>query len=80
MIKKVCYKMWDYTVITSGLTKREAMITEQLLISTYTLEYLTNARREIAVKNLEGYRENMDACIELFVSSNVDELMDLARR
>ena len=43
----------DYvmTVVKSGLTLEQAIAWEQVTISAYTLRYLENARREIAVKN-----------------------------
>lgn len=41
----------------SGLTRGEASAMEQMLISAYSLDNLSNARREIAVGNVSGFAE-----------------------
>ena len=74
---KAKYKM---KIVATGLNKPEAKIMEQTLISAYTLDYLDNARREIAVGNLAGYKDNMDAVIKIFGSITEDELMNLMGR
>ena len=66
------YKM---TVVDTGLTLPQAKVAEQSIISTYTLKYLDNARREIAVGNLDKFRSNMGAVIEIFASIPQNELM-----
>ncbi len=53
-------------VVFTGLTKPQAIAVEQFLISTYTLQYLDNMRREIAVGNLSKYAENAGMIAELF--------------
>ena len=44
----------------SGLTKREARVMEQVLISAYSLDHLSNARREIAVGNVAVLPERLE--------------------
>ena len=39
-------------VVAAGLTKNQARLLEQTLISAYTLDVLQNARREIAPRNI----------------------------
>ena len=58
----------DYrmTVLATGLTKKEAMVFEQFLISSYTINYLENARREIAIKNIGKYQSYMYAITEIY--------------
>ena len=69
----------NYTmkVIATGLNIPQAKITEQALISAYTLSYLDNARREIAIGNLAGYYDSLDAVIQIFAGATEDELMNL---
>ena len=71
------YKM---TVVMTGLSVRGAKVAEQLLISAYTISYLDNARREIAVGNLSGYKGDMKAIIQIFESIPEDELRNLMER
>lgn len=58
-------KYYTMTVLVSGLTKREAMLYEQIFISAYTLDYLENARREIAVGNLPAYESYLGAAASI---------------
>ena len=67
-------------VVATGLSVREARIAEQSIISAYTLNYLDNARREIAVSNLTGYYDNMEAVIQIWGSVTEDELINLLGR
>ena len=67
-------------VLATGLTIPEAKTVEQAVISLYTLQYIDNMRREIAVKNLPGYRQNVHAVVELFSSITEDEVMNLMGR
>ena len=73
------YWRHDYTmtVVVTGLTKDEAMLWEQTIISAYTLGYLENARREIAVKNVGKYRGYMGAVTELITGLPAGDIYDL---
>ncbi len=73
-------KNYDMTVVAEDLSIKEAKFIEQVLISTYTIGYLENIRREISVKNIDGYKQYKDCAIELFGSFAEDEMMDLVRR
>lgn len=53
-------------VVCSGLSVSEAKVMEQTLISAYGLEALDNARREIAVRNLNGFHKEMQRAAEIF--------------
>lgn len=68
------------TVIVAGFERTEAQIMEQVLISTFTLQYLDNARREIAVKNIEKYRENIYNVIEIFSGAIESDILSLMGR
>ena len=58
----------DYvmTVLITGLTKNEAIMWEQFLISAYTVSYLENARREIAIKNIPKFQSYVYAVTEIY--------------
>lgn len=64
----------------SGLTKNEARIMEQVLISTYTLDSLANCRREIAVGNVKGFIGEMNNIISIFDGMLEDEILNLMGR
>jgi len=66
--------------IATGLTKMEARAMEQVVISAYTLNNLSNARREIAVGNVGGFAGNMNNTIKLFGGLAEDELLNLMGR
>ena len=66
-------------VIVTGLTKSEAMVAEQVLISAYTLKYLDNARREIAAKNVDNYLQYTAAVAELLACGAEETLIGLMR-
>ena len=58
-------KNYKMLVLASGLTREQAMLLEQVLISAYSLSYLENARREIAVGNVGKYHNYMTAVSEI---------------
>ncbi|MBQ7551651.1 MAG: GIY-YIG nuclease family protein, partial [Bacteroidales bacterium] len=64
----------------SGLTKHEARAIEQMLISAYSLDNLSNARREISVGNVGGFAGKIGKIINLFGSVAEDELLNLMGR
>lgn len=64
----------------TGLTIKEARITEQILISSYGLSNLVNARREIAVGNVAGFSKYMGNTIKMFGNLAEDELLNLMGR
>ena len=66
-------------VVITGLTKSEAMVAEQVLISAYTLKYLDNARREIAAKNVDNYLQYTAAVAELLACGAEETLIGLMR-
>lgn len=70
-------RSYTMTVVATGLSLQDAMLFEQALISTYSLQYLENMRREISRGNLAGYYHNADAIIELVGGISVNELFDL---
>ena len=67
---------YEMVVVSTGLTVRQAKVEEQTLISVYSLEALDNARREIAVLNLAGFREEISRAAEIYGSS-IENFMDL---
>ena len=70
-------KNYQMLVLASGLTKEQAMLLEQILISSYSLSYLENARREIAVGNVSKYQSYMTAVSELIHGATETDLMNL---
>ena len=72
-------KNYRMKVILTGLTKSEAMVAEQVLISAYTLKYLENARREIAAKNVDNYLQYTAAVAELLACGAEETLIGLMR-
>lgn len=64
----------------TGLTKPEARALEQILISSYTLNNLANARREIAVGNVRGFAGKIGNVISLFGGAVEDEFLNLMGR
>ena len=71
----------DYTmtVLVTGLTKENAMLWEQTIISAYTLCYLENARREIAVKNTEKYRSHLGAVTEIITGLPANDIIEFIK-
>ena len=53
---------------------------EQVLISSYTLENLANARREIAAGKVGGYAGKMENIIRIFGGAVEDEFLNLMGR
>ena len=64
----------------SGLTKSEARVMEQVLISAYSLDYLSNARREIAVGKVGGFTGEIGNIVKIFGGVAEDELLNLMGR
>ena len=64
----------------TGLTKLEARVMEQVLISAYTMDSLDNARREIAVGKISGFAGHMDNIISIYEGVAEDELLNLMGR
>ena len=64
----------------SGLTKAEARAMEQVLISAYSLDNLSNARREIAVGNVSGFAGRIGNIVSIFGGAVEDEFLDLMGR
>ena len=67
----------DLEVVFTGLTKKEAIVVEQSLISAYALENLQNARREIAAGNVYKFTEYVGNVIQLFSGVTESELLCL---
>ena len=65
------------TVLVTGLTKEQAISWEQSIISAYTLSYLENARREIAVKNVGKYQSYLCAVAELITGLPASDIYEL---
>ena len=70
---------WDMQVIFTGLTKEEARAMEQSLICIYTINALSNARYEIAKKNIAGFESEISRAASLL---KIDEsgLFNLVKR
>ncbi len=56
---------WYMQVVYSGLTETEARTMEQSLICIYTIQALSNARYEIAKKNIDGFRKEIERAATL---------------
>ena len=67
-------------VKATNLSRYEARILEQTLISAYTKENLDNARREIAVGNLDKAKGNFDNIICIFSGVAESDLLTLMGR
>jgi hypothetical protein len=66
---------YSIAVFMTGLSKAEAIVWEQAAISAYTIFYLENARREIAVGNVRKYQSYMNAIKSIIVNSTADEIL-----
>ena len=66
-------------VVQTGLSKKDAMLLEQLLISSYSLENLLNARREIAASKIDGYRQSLNNVARLIGSVAEEALYHFIR-
>ena len=64
-------------VVLTGLTKDESILWEQTLISGFSLIYLENARREIAVRNVGKFASYMGSVAELLLDVPSDSLEQL---
>lgn len=64
-------------VVYTGLTKNEARVVEQALISAYTLPALDNARREIAPHNVLKFHSDVSQVISLWDGMIESELLCL---
>ncbi len=64
----------------TGLTRTEARAMEQIVISTYTLQNLDNARREIAIGNVSGFCSKIDNILNIFSGAAESELLNLMGR
>ena len=64
----------------TGLTEVEARAVEQLLISSYALGNLANARREIASGNVKGFAGKIGNIISIFGGTVEDEFLNLMGR
>ena len=66
-------------VVQTGLSKNDAILVEQMLISAYSLENLLNARREIAVSKIDRYRKSLNNVARLFGSIAEEAIYHLIR-
>jgi len=73
-------KGYQMTVLVTGLTKNEAMLWEQLIISAYTVDYLENARREISVRNVPKFRSYVNAVTEIHTGMSGSDVIDFITR
>lgn len=64
----------------TNLTVDEARVVEQLLISTYTLDNLLNARREISQKKIGSFTNSIHNTVKLFENLAEDEALNLMGR
>ena len=71
---------YEMVVLITGLTKNEAMMWEQFLISAYTVGYLENARREIAIKNIPKFQSYVYAVTEIYTGIPGSELFGFISR
>jgi len=69
----------NYTmrVLVTGLSKEKAITWEQTLISAFTLGYLENARREIAIKNTGKFEIYLSAVSEIITGVPADHIKQL---
>ena len=67
-------------VVACGLSKQQARLYEQLLISVYTKNRLLNLRRGIALKNIGDFVNVFGEYISLECSVAWDEIEDVLRR
>ena len=63
--KKTNGKPWHMYIWASGKTRREARMIEQSLICVFTIDALANARYEIAVKNIPGFKNELKTAASL---------------
>ena len=70
-------KGYEMKVLVSGLTLDEARLVEQVVISVFTVAYLENARREIAVSKIDQYAKYMGAVAEMVGGASEEGLYGL---
>ena len=78
--KKTNRSNYTMHIIATGLTKDEARVLEQVVISAYTLSYLENARREIGKGNLANFRMYLSAASDVFCGAAEEALFSLMGR
>ena len=71
---------YEMVVLATGLTVDKAKVLEQVLISAYTVGYLENARREIAIKNIPKFKSYVNATAEILTGIPGDTLYELIAR
>ena len=64
-------------VIVTGLSKEKAITWEQTLISAFSLAYLENVRREIAIKNTGKFEIYLSAVSEIITGVPADHIKQL---
>ncbi len=67
----------DPEIVFTELTKTEARVVEQVVISAYSLSYLDNARREISRGNLNGFTDSAANIGYLFANQIDNEILCL---
>ena len=72
-------KDYTMTVVFSGLTDAQSRVTEQVLISAYSLKHLDNARREIAAGRVHEFRVEISFVAEMLGGFAEDEILNLGR-
>ena len=68
---------YSMKVVATGLKEREARLVEQMLISTYTLSYLDNARREIATRKISKYSGYFSSAQNIIKGATEESLRSL---
>ena len=68
---------YTMTVLVTGLTREQAILWEQTIISAYTLHYLENARREIAVRNVGKFQSYLCAVTEIVTDLPASDILEL---
>ena len=70
-------KEYVMDVVLTGLTKDESTLWEQTLISGYSIAYLENARREIAVRNVGKFASYIGSVAEMLLDISSDSIEQL---
>ena len=78
--KKTNRSNYTMHIIATGLTKDEARVLEQVVISAYTISYLENARREIGKGNLSNFRKYLSAASDVLCGAAEEALFSLMGR
>ena len=69
-------KDYQMVVLITGLTKDQAMLWEQFVISAYTVNYLENARREISVRNVPKFESYINSVTEIYTGMSGSDVID----